>query len=139
VLGKPKTITAKGTLTEKGVDEILSTVFEYSNGAQALSLSGFLAAGPNNATVVGSHGRIEIDPVWYNQASFTVYDQSGSKVRRYEDKIDSRGMHFQALEVEACIEAGKLQSEIMSLDESIEIMEIMDEIRRQIGVRYPGE
>lgn len=139
VLGKPEAITAKATLTEKGVDEILSTIFEYSNGAQTQSLSGFMAAGPNDATVVGSRGRIEIDRVWYNQASFTVYDQTGSKVRRYEDKIESRGMHFQALEVEACIRAGKLQSQRMSLDESVEIMETMDEIRRQVGVRYPGE
>lgn len=139
VLGRPKTITAKAHLTSLGVDEIVSTIFEYEDGAQALSTSGFMAAGANTATVVGSHGRIEIDRVWYNQASFSVYDQTGALIQRYEDKIESRGMNFQALEVEDCIRNAKLESERMSLDESIQIMEVMDEIRRQIGVIYPGE
>jgi predicted dehydrogenase len=139
ILGKPDHISASATLTDLGVDEIIATTFDYSSGAKSVSLCGFMAAGPNTATIVGSVGRIEIDRVWYNQTSFSVLDRTGTLISRYEDKIDSRGMHFQALEVEDCIRSGKLQSEVMSLDESIEIMEVMDEVRRQVGVRYPGE
>lgn len=139
ILGAPDKIAASATLTDLGVDEIVATTFDYESGAKALSLSGFMAAGPNTATVVGSDGRIEIDRVWYNQTSFSVFDRMGNLTMRYDDKIESRGMHFQALEVEDCVRSGRLQSDVMSLDESIEIMEVLDEVRRQVGVRYPGE
>lgn len=139
LLGRPDEIVAKGTLTDKGVDEIVSAIFTYSSGAQSTMQSGFLAQGHNTAAVIGSEGRIEIDRVWYNQTSFTVYNQAGEVIERYDDKIEGRGMQYQAFEVERCIEAGNTQSERMSLDESIQIMEVLDEIRRQIGVQYPGE
>ena len=139
LLGEPSEIVARGTLTNRGVDEVVSAILTFEIGAQATMQSGFMAAGPNTATILGSRGRIEIDPVWYNQTSFTLFDQRGSATERYETKIDTRGMQFQALEVERCIAAGLSQSERMSLDESIQIMNVLDEIRRQIGVSYPGE
>jgi hypothetical protein len=48
-------------------------------------------------------------------------------------------MQYQALEVERCIHAGFTESPIMSLDETVSIMETMDGIREQTGVKYPGE
>lgn len=49
-----------------------------------------------------------------------------------------RGMQYQALEFERHIRAGLGQSPVMSLDETIEIMEVMDEIRQQTGIEYSG-
>jgi hypothetical protein len=57
---------------------------------------------------------------------------------RYEGNIEGRGMQYQALEVERCIRAGLRQSPVMSLDETIEIMEVMDQIRHQTGIEYSG-
>ena len=139
LFGKPEQISAKAKLTDKGVDEISSAIFTYASGAEAIVQSNFMALGSNKATVIGSEGRIELDAVWYNQTSFSHYNSQGDLVERYETKIAGRGMHFQALEVEECIVANKLQSDRMSLDESIQIMEVMDEIRTQVGVQYPGE
>ncbi len=139
LFGKPESISARAKLTDKGVDEITSAIFTYGSGAEAIVQSNFMALGSNKATVIGSEGRIEIDAVWYNQTSFSHYDSQGTLVERYETKIAGRGMHFQALEVEECVAANKLQSDRMSLDESIQIMQVMDEIRAQVGVVYPGE
>ena len=38
----------------------------------------------------------------------------------------------------ACLRAGRLESDVMPLDETVAIMETMDEVRRQIGLTYPG-
>jgi predicted dehydrogenase len=139
LFGKPAHISSRAKLTDKGVDEIVSAIFTYESGAEAVVQSNFMALGSNRATVIGSEGRIEIDSVWYNQASFSRFDSQGALVERYETKIAGRGMHFQALEVEKCIAENKQQSDRMSLDESIQIMQVMDEIRAQVGVIYPGE
>jgi hypothetical protein len=49
------------------------------------------------------------------------------------------GWHHEAAEVGRCLRAGLLESPTMPLDESVAIMETLDEIRRQIGLRYPFE
>ena len=50
-----------------------------------------------------------------------------------------RGLRYQAEEVGRCLREGLTESPTMSLDETLSIMTTMDEIRRQIGVRYPFE
>ncbi len=137
IFGTPATITARGTLTDLGVDELTSIILEYESGAHASLNTGFLTPGPNVASIVGTEGRIDIDAVWYTHTSFTRYDRSGAAVERYREPIEGRGMQYQAYEVERCIGEGVPESPTMPLDESIEIMETMDEIRRQIGVEYP--
>jgi dihydrodiol dehydrogenase / D-xylose 1-dehydrogenase (NADP) len=38
-----------------------------------------------------------------------------------------------------CLEAGKTESDVMPLDETISVMRTMDRIRAAWGLRYPGE
>ena len=139
IFGTPTRITARGTLTDKGVDELVAIIMEYGGGEQASIHTGFLTPGPNVASVVGSSGRIDIDRTWYNQSSFTHYGPGGEIIERYEDTIDGRGMQYQALELERLVIEGQHESKVMSREDTISIMEQMDEIRRQIGVTYPGE
>ena len=146
VFGTPEKITAQATLTDLGVDLMTSAVFSYAGGAQASMTTSMEVFGPITASVAGTRGRIDIDTSFYEQTSFTVYEtdlsrESGvqSEVSRYEAKIEGRGMQYQALEVERCVRAGLTESPKMSLDETVSIMETMDEIRKQTGVKYPGE
>ncbi len=52
---------------------------------------------------------------------------------------EGEGLRFQVDEVHRCLEAGLLESPRMPLLESVAIAEVLDTIRAQIGVRYPGE
>jgi predicted dehydrogenase len=146
VLGSPSKITAEATIAYSGVDLMTSAVFQYENGAQAAMTTSMEIFGPISASIAGTLGRIDIDTSFYEHSSFTVFETDLSResgvqrlVRRYEDKIEGRGMQYQALEVERCIRAGLTESPIMSLDETVSIMETMDGIREQTGVKYPGE
>ena len=139
VLGLPKRATARATLTGQQVDETTSIIFEYENGAQAALTTCMSAAGPVNATVIGTYGRIEIDSPFYNQTSFKVYNQGGEVIQSYEEKIEGIGRQYQGLHLEKCVAEGLLESPTMSLTETVKIMQVMDEIRAQIGVRYPSE
>jgi len=139
IFGKPDSIVARGTLTANKVDSMTSMIFTYKGGAQAALTTCFYAAGPVTASVIGTEGRIEIDKSFYNQASFTVYNKQGEVVERYEHKIAGEGRQYQAMHTEKCIAESLIESPIMSLDESIEIMQVMDDIRAQIGVKYPTE
>lgn len=98
--------------------------------------AGFLTPGPNVASVIGSEGRIDFDAVGYTQTSFTPYDQAGKVVERFSEEIEGRGMQYQALEVERRVREGLTESPVMPINESIVIMATMDEVRRQIEVKY---
>ena len=139
VLGLPRRSTARATLTGQQVDETTSIIFEYESGAQAALTTCMSAAGPVTATVIGTYGRIEIDSPFYNQTSFTVYNQGGEVIQRYDEKIEGIGRQYQGLHLEKCVAEGLLESPTMSLTETVEIMQVMDALRAQIGVSYPSE
>lgn len=46
---------------------------------------------------------------------------------------------YEAQEVHRCLAAGKTESAEMTHAETVTIMKTLDEIRRQVGVKYPGE
>jgi len=138
-LGLPEEIVARATLTERGVDEQVTIGFRYGSGAQASIHTGMMAQGPNRAAVIGTQGWVELDSVWYNQTSFTVFSREGRVLERYEGRVKNRGMQYQAFELERRVGAGELESPLMSHRDSLEVMGIMDAIRTQVGVRYPGE
>ena len=139
VLGFPKAFAAKATLTSDRVDETTSLIFEYEGGAQASLTTCMSAAGPVTATVVGTFGRIEIDTSFYNQTSFRVYNQGGEIIQSYDEKIEGIGRQYQGLHLEKCVAEGLLESPVLSVTESVEIMKLMDAIRAEIGVKYPTE
>lgn len=137
MLGAPTTIKASARIGETGADTEVATVMTHASGAVSTTMSSSRSAGPNAAHVLGSNGRIDIDRTWYNQTTFTVTAPDGSVIERYDETIDGRGMQFQALALEHAVATG--DAPLLSVDESAEIMAALDEIRRQIGVRYPGE
>lgn len=138
VLGAPETITAVGRLTETGADAEVATIFTHVGGALSTTLSTMRAAGPNTAQILGSKARIEIDSVWYCPARFRVITTEGTVLEEYVPRVEGRGMQFQALHAEQVIASGQLDSQREPFSESVAIMATMDEVRRQIGVRYAG-
>jgi len=125
--------------TPTGVDRQTAIILGFPGGEQAVLHTQLDARGPSTAVVIGTEGRIEIDPVWYNATSFTVLDPADAVVERYENPVPGRGMQFQAEEVERLVAAGVTAGEILPPEESVAIMGTLDEVRRQIGLRYPGE
>jgi predicted dehydrogenase len=139
LFGRPETITAKARLNSEKIDATTSMIFQYAGGKQATMTTSFLGAGPVTASVVGSLARIDIDGSFYAQTSFRVTTHDGEIIKRYETKIEGQGRQYQAMHVEECVREGLIESPVMSLRESVEIMQVMDTVREQIGVTYPTE
>ncbi|UWF76966.1 MULTISPECIES: Gfo/Idh/MocA family protein [Microbacterium] len=139
VLGAPTSVKASGRLVETGADSEVATVMTHEGGAVSTSISSSRAAGPNTAVVVGTDARIEIDRVWYTPTSFRVVAPAGEVLEEYVSRVDGRGMQFQAFAAERLVADGTLAGDILPVAESVAIMGTLDEIRRQIGVTYPGE
>jgi predicted dehydrogenase len=139
VLGAPSTILAHGTLTETGVDEQTSIIFGYDSGAHAVITTGLASPGQTRAAIHGHDGRIEFDHTFYDATGFTVYDRQGEVVERVVCDIEGRGMQFQAIEMERLVATGTLSGPIQPPQQTADILIALDEVRRQIGLVYPGE
>jgi len=137
VLAAPASVTAVSTPAFTGVDATTSIVHTYDSGAHAVLTTTLRALGPNRAAIVGTEARLEIDSVFYSPSSFTVTSRDGS-TERWEEPHEGRGLRHQAAEVMRCLRAGKQESDVMPLDETVAIMRTMDEVRRQIGLTYQG-
>ena len=66
-------------------------------------------------------------------------DPEAAPIEEFRLSEPGRGYRHEAAEVVRCLRAGLIESPTMPLDESVSIMETLDEIRRQIGLRYPFE
>ncbi|MBF2027627.1 MAG: Gfo/Idh/MocA family oxidoreductase [Oscillatoriales cyanobacterium C42_A2020_001] len=53
--------------------------------------------------------------------------------------LDGNGYNYEAAEVVRCLQAGELESKIMPLDETLQIMQAMDTMRQRWGVKYPQD
>jgi predicted dehydrogenase len=139
ILGTPATIKASASMTATGVDRQTAAIFEYPQGQQAILDCELDAAGPNRAVVIGTDGWIDIEPTWYAPTPFTVYGVDGGVVERFEQPMKSRGMQYQAAELERLIASGATAGTILQPSGSVAVMAAMDEIRRQIGLSYEAD
>jgi predicted dehydrogenase len=139
ILGIPETISAMGTLRATGVDLSVATMMQHADDAISTTYSTMETRGGNAAAVLGTKGRIAIDPTWYAPAFVTVLDERGAVARRFEQPVSGRGMQYQATEMERLLHAGERVSRKMTTADSIAVMETMDRVRAAIGVHYPGE
>jgi predicted dehydrogenase len=139
VFGAPSSVHAISSPTATGVDRQTAIIFGYPGGEQAVLHTQLDARGPSTAAIIGTEARIQIDPVWYTPTSFSLIDPSDAVVERFEQEVPGRGMQFQAFELERLVAAGTVAGEVLPPEQSVAIMGTLDEIRRQIGLRYPGE
>lgn len=138
ILGVPQSIRAEATLTEKKVDLNTSILLRYAGGEHALLSCTMAAKGSVAAVIVGDQARIEIDGPFYAPTSFRLITREG-EIIEYPKVYEGAGLREEALEFARIVGIGEIESPLMTHQMSIELMEIMDEVRAQIGVRYPNE
>jgi predicted dehydrogenase len=127
VLGVPERLTALVDPVFGGVDGQTSMLFGYASGAHAVLTCTLRARSANRACVTGTEARIEIDGVFYAPSSFSLIGRNGDE-ERFDFPRRGRGLYYQAQEVARCLGEGRVESDVMALDESIEIMATMDRV-----------
>ena len=139
LFGAPSTVSAIATKTATGVDRQTAILFGYADGEQAVLHTALDTRGPNTAAILGTNGRIEIDPVWYTPTEFTVFDADGQRSRALHLRGDRpRHVSSRPRSWSGWCAEGRSAGDILPPQESVRIMDTLDEIRRQIGLRYPG-
>jgi predicted dehydrogenase len=138
ILGNPSEITSQAVLTEKGVDAQTSMIFKYDGGAQAVLTTTMIEQTPCRAVVAGLNGWLEIDRTFYNPSAMRVVLNNGT-VTEYPNSYNGHGLREQAEIFKQLVRSGKLESDILTWTDTVDIMKSLDTVRAQIGLKYPFE
>lgn len=140
VLGRPERLYAIGQPHPSGVNAQLSAVMQFASGAQAVVNTHVHNFTPTGATIVGSDATLTIDGPFNMPGGFDIRYPDGTRVR-YEEANGAHfeGLHYEAAAAARAVAAGRTQASQRTLAASIRTLEVADEIRRQLGVVFPGE
>jgi predicted dehydrogenase len=140
VLGRPRQLHAVGQPHVSGVNAQLSAIMEFDGGAQAVVNTHVHNFTPTAATVVGTEATLTIDGPFNMPGGFEVRFPDGTGLR-YDEPAGGHfeGLHYEAAAVARAIAAGGTEVNQRTLAASVRTLEAADEIRRQLGVVFPGE
>ena len=134
----PDSIQAISHLSETGIDETTQVSMHYPKGQLSQFSCGIRAKCSNTMTLVGELGRIHLpEHFWVGEQVQLWLD--GKLVEKLDFPHQVNGFEHQIEESMSCVEQGKLCSDLMPHKDSLAVMRVMDEIRRQIGLRYGDE
>lgn len=134
LLGKPDTISAKAEFSETGVDESCSIVFNYQNGVRAHLLSTINKTTPTTATITFEKATLTINRRFHEPTSITILHNDQEETISFD--VKTNGYNFEAEHVQQMLAQGRTESTVMSFEKSLELIELLDGIREEIGLVY---
>lgn len=148
MLGEATTLRASADLSEGGIDLDVAMSGRYPGGALATMTASMTSWSSRSAAIATDLGRIDVADFHHpTRATFTPYAAGGSNdrvdlggVREIEpaEPVIGRGYGNEVAEVHRCLRAGLRESPLVPHAQTLTIMRQMDDVRRQVGVSFPG-
>jgi len=137
IFGTPTDVSGLAQIGETGVDEMAAVTLKYAQGQLASIVTGVRISTPSEATIFGTEGSLKLHAPFWNLVKLTL--SAGGKSEEISVPFEGEGFNYEAQEVQNCLRAGKIESAIMPLDETLAIMQTLDTLRSQWGLKYPME
>jgi predicted dehydrogenase len=142
--GEAEHLTATATLSESGFDLDIAIAGRYPGGALATMTASLTSWSDHRAEVATDRGRLVMPDFFHPRAAtYTphVADGEVAEPRRIEGRepVLGLGMAHEAIEFQRCLAEGLLESPLVPHAQTLTIMRQMDDLRRQVGVRYTGD
>lgn len=142
VLGRPDSVAAVARLADTGID-LADAITVRAGDALGVARCNMDGRSATSAEVVFEHGAIELPVQFYRPGvlrlrTFPDDGPEDGAVVDWDATVPG-GFQYEAAEVARCLAAGLTESPDMTWQDTIEVMEIMDQVRAQTGITYPWE
>lgn len=128
LLGPPASVTSSVHIGPHAVDEAVAAVLGYEHGQLAVVYGAITTETPKQADLLGEAGSLRLHANFVCPTRMTLR-QDGRPERTIERPLEGNGMHHEAQEVMRCLRAGRVQSEVMPLADSLAALHTLDRIR----------
>jgi predicted dehydrogenase len=138
LFGKPVGIHSAASIGKTGIDEQNAFVLAFDRGRLAVMYSAMQTETAQEATIMGTQGRIRLHhPCWRGNKLTLI--RPGKDEQFMEMPTHDNGFTYEIKAVCRDLREGRLENALMPLDESLSILQTMDAIRGQWGLKYPFE
>jgi len=123
LLGKPTSIKTMAHLLSNGVEESILMLFGYKNGEMAVLTSSFASNCHNETELCFENGFIK----FIREPEFPILMEcNGVQEEIYIEQPKGMGYELEAIHVMDCLDKGLIESPVLPLSKSRDLMEIMD-------------
>lgn len=137
-LGKPSEIKTMATFCPTGAEESIMMSFNYPGGEIASLVSSFASHSSTQTEFCFENGFIRLNRRFFCPTTITWWKNGEEeKIITFEKGIGF-GYELEAAHVMDCLDAGKIESDLMPLSVSADLMETMDRVRKDAGIVFPG-
>jgi Predicted dehydrogenases and related proteins len=133
---RPKKVAAVGKLFSNGADSNVSASLEFATGTAHFTCT-LDANLPCTATIYGSEGSIEVCGAYMAPSKAILRGKSGEET--VEIAPGDNGFVHELAAFMHAVKQGKTECAELTPAESVLAAEIIDEIKGQIGLRYPQD
>lgn len=141
LLGDPVKITATGALHNGVSESFASAVLEFESGARAVINVSGRAHLPTEASVSGTLGVVLVDGPFFIPSALelrpALYNASGPRWKDNSSIQGHAGLCYQVNHFAKYVAEGLLESPLQSHKDTVSVIRIGEEIRRQVGVQIP--
>jgi len=131
----PETIESECLKSDTGVDACDTVRMTFPSGASALLTTAIDRQGDMKAVVTGSRGSITVDPPFHGTQGIRLQTPDGSETYRAPFRVN--GYEYELEEVVACLDAGRTESAVMPVGETVRTLKVMDALRASWGLDFP--
>lgn len=136
LFGKPNIVKASGYLLDTGADAQGSIVLDYDE-MQATVMYSKITDSTLPSEIHGEDATMVIHHI-SSPEKIEIRYRDGS-IEDVSIQQEMEPMYYEVAEFIQLIQSRKTESSLNSWDTSLHVMEIMDEARKQIGVRFPND
>jgi predicted dehydrogenase len=140
ILGRPARVLASGEPAPSGVNGQASILLAHPDAAQSVLHTSILGHTPGDAIISGTGGMLTIPGRFYTPGPFTLTANDLQTRLLFEEPRNHYDQLFhQIVHLAACIGEGRAESPIRPVADSVLTLEVMDEVRRQLGIVFDEE
>jgi predicted dehydrogenase len=140
-LGAVTGVKAQAEMAATGVDMQTAFTLTHEGGSVSSCVCSLRSRTPTELVISGTKGFVRLHDRFHYTDTITVSLVDGAKRsdRTLTLPKSGNGYTHEAQEVGRCLRAGLLESPVMPHAETLALMGTLDEIRAQIGLRYPAD
>jgi predicted dehydrogenase len=136
-LGPMTDIQTMGRFSGKQVD--MFSIFQTQHsGGYAQLYCGFDLHGKGDALIVGTLGNITIHKNWWNPSKATI-DYLDGRTIELDEPFTAGGLNYEIAHFCNLIRSGQTESPIITHELSRQMIAMLEEARKQIGLKFKGE
>jgi len=135
LLGTPDTVTATGSRFPTGVDAEAAVLLGWADGRSATLTTSLRCGLPGQARVFGTAGWVDVLPRFHHPHTIVLHrpDADPQRITRLPR---GGGYAHELIEVTECMRAGRTESAVMPLADTLAVQRVLGEAAAQLGVEF---